>query len=149
VFIECTTKELLEQQRKEQERWPEVTDCDRLDAAFTELDRLGIIARQNYEQTLTSGVAAIEAEAELERANRPVVGYVFYHEQDTESAVSWSNGVWLAWGAFEDCDEARQRVARIILDVLDRHGIKAKWQGDANGRILVIGMRWRRRRRAG
>jgi hypothetical protein len=55
-LIECTTREILEQHRKEQGRYPEVTDCDRLDAALTELDRLGIIARKDYEQTLTSGI---------------------------------------------------------------------------------------------
>src|SRR3954447_10412699 len=58
-FIERVTTELMEQHRDEQQRWPEVTDCDRLDASFAELDGMGILARQNYEQTLTSGHAAI------------------------------------------------------------------------------------------
>ena len=31
-----------------QRNWPAVTDCDRLDQAFDDLDRSGIVARQNF-----------------------------------------------------------------------------------------------------
>jgi hypothetical protein len=144
-FLERTTGELLEEHRQEQANWPEVTDCDRLDAAFAELERMGILARQNYEQTLTSGCAAIEAEAERQQASQPVIGYVFFHEQDTESAVCY-DGPALAWGAFDDDDEAWRRVARTILEVLKRHGISAEWRGEFNSRIIVNGMTWQRRR---
>ncbi|MBO0697736.1 MAG: hypothetical protein J2P46_05040 [Zavarzinella sp.] len=148
AFVERTTGELFEQHRREQARWPERTDCDRLDAAFAELDGLGILARQNYEQTLTSGCAAIEAEAARERSRRPVLGFVFFHEQDTESAVCWNSGPSLAWGAFEDGDEAWRRVAQAITEVLGRHGIKSEWRGASNSRIFITGLRWRRRRPA-
>jgi len=144
-FLERTTGELLEEYRKERANWPEVTDCDRLDAAFAELDRMGILARQNYEQTLTSGCAAIEAEAERQQTSRPIIGYVFFHEQDTESAVCY-DGPALAWGAFDDDDEAWRRVAQTILEVLNRHGISAEWRGELNCRIIVNGMTWQRRR---
>lgn len=123
-----------------------MTECDHLDAAFAEIDRLGILARQNYEQTLTSGCAAIQAEADQERARRVVIGYVFYHEQDTDSAVSWNSGPALAWGAFSDDDNSWRQVARTIVEVLERHGIKSNWREDANSRIMVTGLRWRRRR---
>jgi len=144
-FIERTTAELLEEHRKEQASWPAVTDCDRLDATFVELDRMGILARQNYEQTLTSGCAAIEAEAERERANRPVLGYVFFHEQDTETGVCY-DGPALAWGAFDDADESWRHVAQTILEVLNRHGLSAEWCGKFNSRIIINGMNWQRRR---
>src|SRR5262245_38512337 len=49
------TDELIAEHLREQATWPAVTDYDRLDAAFAELDASGILARQNYEQTLTSG----------------------------------------------------------------------------------------------
>jgi hypothetical protein len=147
-FIKRTTSELLGQHQQEQLLWPDVTDCDRLNAAFAEIDRLGILSRQNFEQTMTSGCAAIEAEARQERAHREIVGYVFYHEQDTESAVSLGGGPWLAWGAFSDEDEATRRVAQTIVETLRRHGIEATWCGEPNNRIGITGMRWKRRRDA-
>ncbi|HST57349.1 MAG TPA: hypothetical protein VLK84_01600, partial [Longimicrobium sp.] len=33
---------------REQAAWPAVTDCDRLDLAFDELERRGIVARQHF-----------------------------------------------------------------------------------------------------
>ncbi len=146
-FLARTTAELLEEHRKEQACWPEITDCDRLDAAFMELDRMGILARQNYEQTLTSGCAAIEVEAERERAGRPVLGYVFFHEQDIQSAVCY-DGPALAWGAFVEDEKAWHHVAQTILEVLKRHGINGEWQGQCNCRIVITGMNWQRRRKS-
>ncbi len=40
--------EEVARQRAVEADWPERTDCDRLDAAFGELDRAGIIARQHW-----------------------------------------------------------------------------------------------------
>ena len=74
-----------------------MTDYDRLDAAFADLNGRGILARQNYEQTLTSGAAAVWKEIRQEQVNRPVRGFVFFHEQDTEQAVRCDGPV-LAWG---------------------------------------------------
>jgi hypothetical protein len=65
------------------------------------------------------------------------------------TSVSWNSGPALAWGTFEDGDEACLRVARMILKVLDGHGIKAEWRGDPDSRIIVTGMRWQRRRKPG
>jgi hypothetical protein len=144
-FVELTTAEFLQEHREEQAHWPAVTDCDRLDAAFAELDRMGIIARQNYEQTLTSGCDAIRKEAELERARRPVLGYVFYHNQDTETAVC-CDGTALAWGALEDDEDSWRRVAETIIAVIKHHSIRCEWRGKLNCRIFTTGMHWQRRR---
>ena len=40
--------EALREHLLEQAYWPDVTDCDRLDAAFSRLERAGIICRHNY-----------------------------------------------------------------------------------------------------
>jgi hypothetical protein len=42
------TREAVEAHRAAQRRWPSVTDCDLLDRAFGELDRAGIVSRQNF-----------------------------------------------------------------------------------------------------
>jgi hypothetical protein len=42
------TREAVEAHLDAQERWPAVTDCDLLDRAFGELDRAGVVSRQNF-----------------------------------------------------------------------------------------------------
>jgi hypothetical protein len=142
--VRRATDALIAGHVREQATWPEVTDYDRLDAAFAELGGSGILARQNYEPTLTSGSAAIRAEVERERAGRPVRGFVYFHEQDTEVAVRCDGPV-LAWGAVADADAAWTEVAQEIMAVLRRHGLKCSWPGQTNGRISIDGMRWQRR----
>src|SRR5690242_7887187 len=57
-LIEAVVAEHLE----EEKAWPAVTDCDRLDAAFAELEKAGIIARQNFSCCGTCGVGEIADE---------------------------------------------------------------------------------------
>lgn len=42
------TRLALKAHLREQAKWPKTTDCDRLDAAFIELEGEGIVARQNF-----------------------------------------------------------------------------------------------------
>jgi hypothetical protein len=47
-IAERLTREAVEAQLAAQEQWPAVTDCDLLDRALEELDRAGVVARQNF-----------------------------------------------------------------------------------------------------
>src|SRR5215470_2473451 len=76
--------------------WPRVTDCDRLDAVFAELDREGIIALQNAGFTISDGHSDV-GERLAERDRDQVKGYCFYHGQDLERAVA-GGGLMLAFG---------------------------------------------------
>lgn len=72
----------------EQRGWPAETDCDRLDRAFAELERAGVVARQNFTCCQTCGHAEIGDEGDkLKAPGGRIRGYTFYHSQDTESAV--------------------------------------------------------------
>jgi Domain of unknown function (DUF6891) len=42
------TSEAVEAQLAAQERWPAVTDCDLLDRALEELERAGVVSRQDF-----------------------------------------------------------------------------------------------------
>jgi hypothetical protein len=47
-IAERLTSEAVAAQLAAQEQWPEVTDCDLLDRAFAELERAGVVSRQNF-----------------------------------------------------------------------------------------------------
>lgn len=41
-------RDALAAQRRTQADWPDVTDCDRLDRAFADLEDRGVVARQHF-----------------------------------------------------------------------------------------------------
>jgi hypothetical protein len=47
-IAERLTREAIAAHLAAQEEWPAVTDCDLLDRAFEELERAGIVSRQNF-----------------------------------------------------------------------------------------------------
>src|SRR5215469_4841948 len=73
--------------REEQISWPVPTDCDRLDRAFAALERSGVVARQNFTCCQNCGHAEIDDEIGEASKQRRIVGYTFYHFQDTERAA--------------------------------------------------------------
>ncbi len=142
---EQLTQRAMARHLAEQATWPAVTDCDRLDAAFAELEQHGIVARQDFSCCGTCGAGEIRAEMEDVAATcRPVRGYAFYHMQDTESAVD-GYGLYLAYGATDESESAAVGVAREIVDVLRAHELAVAWDGTWDKRIQVS-LDWKRRR---
>ena len=127
----------------EEAGWPAVTDCDRLDAAFADLDNSGIISLQNAGYTMSDGLGDIW-EAFSRSGNGMPNGYCFYHEQDLERAVN-GEGLTLAFGDMEDTPAGKAEVARMILSTLRDHGINADWDGDPDRRIDIPCITWHRR----
>lgn len=134
------------EQEKEEKSWKDRTDCDRLNAAFGELDRAGIAARQDFLCCQTCGCAAMYEEfAQMQEAGTTPRGYAFYHAQDTERGVE-GDGVYLSFGhvTFEEDDRA-VAIAREVVDALRRHGLQPEWDGTFGQRIRLP-LAWRRRR---
>jgi hypothetical protein len=128
-----------------QQDWPVRTDCDRLDDAFAALERGGVVARQNFTCCGTCGSAEIGDEMEVvSAAGVTVRGYVFFHMQDTDSAVE-GDGLYLNYGATEDGEDAALAVAREIVAELEAHGLRTNWTGSWDQRIAVT-LDWKRRR---
>lgn len=139
------TDEALAEHQKRQSSWPDTTECDRLDAAFAELERRGIVARQNFSCCGTCGATEIWDEMrQVYAAGQPVKGYTFYHMQDTEAAVE-GGGLYLNYGATEEGEAAAVAVAEEIVTVLNESGLAADWNGQLNTRICVS-LDWKRRR---
>ena len=73
--------------------WPPGIDRDRLDAAFSALNTLGILALHNLPCCDTCAGAYIWSVAvpEAERAGRDVCGYAFYNEQTSDAVIQGGN----------------------------------------------------------
>lgn len=129
---------------REQQGWDAVTDCDRLDAAFTELERGGIVMRQNFTCCGTCGSSEIWGEIKAyEAAGRQAFGYGFYHSQDTESAAE-GYGICLDYGACAEGEEPALATARAIVAALEKQGLKTSWDGSWDRRVEVA-LDWKRR----
>lgn len=128
-----------------QRSWPSQTDCDRLDAAFAELEAAGVISRQNFSCCGTCGSSEIWDEIEeILKSGRSARGYTFFHVQDTESAVD-GYGLYLNYGACEEGEEAAVSIGHDIVAALTAHGLKTEWNGSLDKRIAVS-LDWKKRR---
>ena len=122
--------------------WPVRTDCDRLDDAFRELERTGIVARHNFACCQTCGTHEIGDEiAAAREARRSVDGYVFYHWQDTDRVVT-SGELHLRYGGTLGTDDAA--VGRRIVTALRDAGLEPTWTGDPTSTIQLT-LDWKRR----
>lgn len=139
--VEQMADEELAAHREAQKSWPLVTDCDRLDGAFRDLEASGIVCRQDFTCCGTCGSAEIWAE--MENQVPPARGYAFYHQQDTESAVE-GDGLFLNYGAVAEGEAAALEIAQEIAIALTHYGLKVEWNGSWEERIGVT-LDWKRR----
>lgn len=124
--------------------WRTPTDCDKLDAAFDALDRRGVVARQHFTCCSTCGHSEIWDEVKTSRKRRKVVGYAFYHMQDTQSAVD-GGGIYVKYAAVDNDDAKKKRIGQQVVDALTAAGLKPRWDGDPNCAVFVP-VKWRKRR---
>jgi hypothetical protein len=130
---------------EDEARWPALTDCDRLDAAFASLERRGVIARQNFACCGNCGSTEIWAEIDAARdAGEPAHGYAFFHMQDTERAAE-GGGIYLNYGAVDEGEAAALAVAHEIVGEIEAKGLQTDWDGSWDQRIGVS-LDWKRRR---
>jgi hypothetical protein len=127
-----------------EESWPVETDCDRLDAAFDDLNSRGVVALQNAGYTMTDGLEDV-SQALGERGRTGVIGYCFYHGQDMERAVV-GGGLMIAFGDLKDDKEKKGEVGRFIKEVLEQHGFSVEWNGNPEKRLSIPTIAWKRRR---
>lgn len=129
----------------EQGTWPDITDCDRLDAAFAALDASGIVARQNFSCCGACGITEIHDEMDrVAKDGRPVRGYTFFHVQDTEHAVD-GDGLYLSYGSVDRDKESAVAIGHEVVAVLREHGLHPDWNGRHANRI-GLPIVWQRRR---
>lgn len=144
-MAERLVDEALAAHQSESATWPEVTDYDRLAAAFAALERNGVVARENFTCCGTCGAAEIWDEiATADAKGGASRGYAFFHMQDTENAVD-GGGLYLNYGACAEGEPAALAVAREIVAAIEHAGLTAHWNGSYQQRIGVA-LDWKRRR---
>ncbi|MET8148403.1 DUF6891 domain-containing protein [Actinoplanes sp. NPDC049668] len=148
----------LDVRRAQQREWGEVRS--NLTVAFAELNRLGVLAREDFACCGTCAATEIHDERD---ESRHWHGYLWYHQQDTESLVASTDGsVYLGYGAYPPADfdkaaydaltedEKRSRYLAdvehmlddLVFPVLRRHGMRVEWDRDQATRILLTGANW-------
>ncbi|MFG2050541.1 DUF6891 domain-containing protein [Micromonospora sp. NPDC048935] len=144
--------------RAQQREWGEVRG--NLTRAFAELNERGVLARENFSCCGTCASAEIHDERD---DSRHWHGYVWYHQQDTESLLASEDGeVYLGYGAYPPADfdevaydklsEAEQQaryqadLERLLDDmvfpVLREHGMGVEWNRRQSRRVRVTGAQW-------
>jgi hypothetical protein len=140
----------------EQRLWPEETDNDRLSRAFAEMNRSGIIAREDF--TCCQRCAGGEIFDEIPVDSVPS-GFVFFHQQDTLRAAA-GGSLLLGFGAFSEQvdelgpgprvrhaptgDDAHAAVAERAVATLQAEGLRTSWDHTTTQRITVS-LDWKRR----
>ena len=143
-YIEKCIQDQLHQLQLEQMSWPLITDYDRLVTSFAELESQGIVARQKFTCCGTCGAYEIADEMAIKmQTGEPVIGYTFFHMQDTESAVA-GHDLFLNYGSLDDLEASAIAVGQQIVKVFEANGLQTKWDGDWSKRIYVV-MAWQRR----
>ena len=145
AIVKSMVTERMEKRRRAEQRWKRLTDCDKLDLAFADLEEQGIIARQNYWCCARCAHSAIVYEILGDESKRDFwKGYVFYHDQDTDGAPGGS--LLLGFGGYKPGDEVMKEVAETVVETLGRYKLKAEWNGKPDTRIKVVNLNWRWRR---
>lgn len=135
----------LERHYRCQETWPEITDCDRLDHAFSELNGNGILAR--HDATCCDSCAGAEVCKEMSNlidAGKKIRGYTFYHQQDTDQ-VAEDGQLFLSYGTASADDESPLVIAKEVCAVLRKYGLNTEWNGSISSRIQIT-LDWKKRR---
>ena len=135
-------------QRAEQESWPEVTDCDRLDRAFVALRSQGVLGIHNAGYTPSEGIAEMSEQYHVAGGVRSgIVGYCFYHRQSMEKAIKYGT-LRLAYGDIDGDPGRGVEVGNRVRGALEAAGLRVEWSGSIDDTIEITEFRWQRRSKA-
>ncbi len=142
AWIDAKAEEEANAKSEAEEDWPETTDWDRLDAAFNDMDEVGILALHNAGMTQSDGMSdAADIAAQMKDEGYTFKGYVFYHSQDVDGALQGAP-LHLAFGAFDDGDGAA--VAHEAVTILQNSDFEVEWDGTLDQRIALKGFDWKK-----
>lgn len=130
---------------EESKSWESITQTQRLIEAFDELAESKIIALHYPGYTTDDGEYEVtEVERALIDNDEKSEGYCFYHGQDLERAVR-GEGLYISFQKINnESDAVSKEVAKKIVAVLEKNGLKIEWNGKATSRIYIPDFKWQK-----
>lgn len=142
AVVEAAIDAAFEAKRLEEAQWPDITDCDRLSAAFAALQKQGICALHSAGFEISDGYAAV-AEAEY-RSKDAYRGYCFYVAGDVSAALNWHR-IYISFGSMEDDPVKSVMVGNQVREALRAQGFQVEWDETAGKRLLIPEICWQQR----
>ncbi|MBC7487556.1 MAG: hypothetical protein H7282_12465 [Cytophagaceae bacterium] len=133
--------------RTESDEWEISTATNRLRKAFDELCQLKIIALHHAGYTTSNGESeVVEVETQLREKGILSDGYCFYHGQDLARAIDpEQHTLFIAFQKINNKDdEVTIGVGKRVVQILEKHGFKVKWDGTANTKIEIPDFYWQK-----
>ncbi len=130
----------------EKQNWPPITDCDRLDSAFSAIKKRRIIALQNAGYTQSDGQDDVSEEYHNHPNKELIQGFCFYHGQDLERAIH-GGGLFIAFGPIDPQEEESigSGIGLVIKEEFEKVGLTIIWDGTINTRLHLPNIVWQRR----
>jgi hypothetical protein len=145
AWIKAEIERQWAEKKKAEATWPEKTDFDRLAAVFLALDKSGILALHNAGNTQSDARSdagdAWYARGGLKSGLR---GFIFYHGQDLERVID-DGQLYIGYGVVEGSKEQAVEIARQAVEALAKAGFSVTVPPNADQRILITGIDWKKR----
>jgi hypothetical protein len=146
AWLRAAIEKEFSKKRKAENRWPAVTSFDRLDGAFEQLRRRGVLAAHRCGITQQDGLDVVDTlYDDAGGQNSGMVGYCFYTHQDMEGAMEDGGGMRLSFGSLSTNAGEGADVGRTAQQVLAASGFTVEWDGTVESRLLLRGFQWQRR----
>lgn len=122
-----------------------MTDCDRLDRAFTALLAAHILAIHDAGYTPSDGITEV-TEHYLAAGGKTstIVGYCFYHRQDMDHALLYDK-LSLAYGDILGDSSRGVAVGQQVRVALQAADLYVEWSGSIEVKMEISPFRWQRR----
>jgi hypothetical protein len=144
--------EVLDELQELEASWPVPTDCDRLDRAFSSLDRGGVLTRQNFYYVPIAAAEEMTHEIMAARRNRDIHGYAYFHGGDTRRAMT-DGRLRITWGPVlprKTPKGKRERASWVVAEeihaALRAQGLSPEWNREV-GSPIELAITWMRRRK--
>jgi hypothetical protein len=142
-YLRATVAPEFEKKREAETNWPGETDCDRLEQAFSALDKRNILCLHNAGYTISEGHQEV-FEVLSDSPGHSYIGYCFYHGQDLERAVD-GGGLMIAFDHIEGDVPDKIKIGVALKEELEKVGFKLDWDGTTEKRINIPEIEWKRR----
>lgn len=118
------------------------SNFSKLEEAFTELSKKGIIAIHNCGYDIEEGVNdAFELLVHLKNNNLDSDGFCFYTFEDIEEAID-EDKLRITFGDFDNNESKALEIGNIIKKVLESYGFNIKWNGTVDEQITIEPFVW-------